>query len=155
MHTMEIETQETQNGISEIASPDHNAKIPAKNTDTSAAAFQHLQKGQQNAKDSGEFETDTPTYEKPKPVIKPNLNLSQHIRFNLIRHRGTICDIPIEKLFKSFTTTLCNADSSLVILPFQAAKQHYSSLTNIQQIQNIDSTCLNQFFKPYYQKQQY
>jgi hypothetical protein len=53
MHTMEIETQETQNGISEIASPDHNAKIPAKNTDISAAAFQYLQKGQQNAKDLG------------------------------------------------------------------------------------------------------
>jgi hypothetical protein len=59
------------------------------------------------------------------------------------------------KLFKSFTATLRNAGSSLVIIPYQAAKQHYSSLTNIKQIQAIDDHRPLQFFKPYFQKQQY
>ena len=47
-----------------------------------------------------------------------------------------------------------NADSSLV-LPYQSAEQHYSSLSNLKQIQSVDDNKLLQFFKPYYQKQQY
>lgn len=86
-----------------------------------------------------------PTYEKPDTVIKPTPNTSHRMCFNLIRHRGMICDIPVEKLFKSFTIRVRSADSAMVILPFQAAKQHYLSLTN------IDITLLNL----YYQKQQY
>ena len=35
------------------------------------------------------------------------------------------------------------------------AKQHYLSLANLKQIQSIDDTRLLQFFRLYYQKQQY
>ncbi len=41
------------------------------------------------------------------------------------------------------------------MLPYQAAKQHYSSLTNIKQIQSIDDPKFNHYIKPYYHKQVY
>jgi hypothetical protein len=52
-------------------------------------------------------------------------------------------------------STLWNADSSPLILPFQSAKQHYLSLSSLKQIQGIDDVRLKQFFKSYYQKKQY
>jgi len=107
------------------------------------------------AKEAGELHVDVLTYENPTTVLQPTPPLSQRIRFNLIRHQGTVSDTPTGKLFKSFLTTLWNADSSLIIIPYHAAKQYYSSLANLKQIESIDDTRLLQFFKPYYQKQQY
>jgi hypothetical protein len=117
--------------------------------------FSHLKEHQEIANEAGDLKEDAPTYENPTAIIQPPPNMSQRIQFNLICHRGTVCDVPTGKLFKSFLTTMQNADSSLIVLPFQAAKQHYSSLANLKQIQNIDDTKLLQFFKPYYHKQQY
>jgi hypothetical protein len=65
---------------------------------------------------------DPDGYQKPIPIIEAKCN--QRIRFNLIRHRGTVADIPVLKLFKSFTSTLKKADPFIIILPFQASKQH-------------------------------
>jgi len=85
------------------------------------------------AQDAGELEDTAPTYEKPTQTIKATSSISQRILFNLIRHRGTLSDIPSCKLIKSFFSTLWNSDPTLVILPYHAAKHHYSSLTNIKQ----------------------
>jgi hypothetical protein len=156
MSQMEVENPSEHNqDDSGTSSP--NLK-PAWTNDTTASAlsdeiFQLLQKHQQIVQDAGELEENTPTYEKPDLVIKSAPKLSQCVCFNLICHRGAVCDITTFKLFKSFAATLRNADSTLVILPYQAAKQYYSSLTNIKQIQAIDDQCLLQFFRPYYQKQ--
>jgi hypothetical protein len=75
--------------------------------------------------------------------------------FNLICHRGASADISTIKLFKSFMMTLCNDDLSLIILPYQVAKQHYSSLTNIKQIQSIDEPRLHHSSSPTNKKKQY
>jgi hypothetical protein len=148
---------EQPQGISSDTSPPSKQ---AWSNDTTVSAlsdeiFQHLQKHQQTIQDAGEIDEDAHRYKQPDHVIKPTTKLSQRIRFNLVRHCGTISDIPTLKLFKSFTATLRNADPTLVILPYQAAKQHYSSLTNLKQIQANNDQHLLQFFKPYYQKQQY
>jgi hypothetical protein len=45
--------------------------------------------------------------------------------------------------------------SSLIILPYQASKQHYLSLTTSKQISSIDDHKMLQFFKPYHQRQHY
>jgi hypothetical protein len=84
---------------------------PSRNTDTSVSAlsneiFQHLKKFQQSAQDAGELEDTAPTYEKPTQTIKATSSISQRILFNLIRHRGTLSNIPSCKLFKSFFSTL-------------------------------------------------
>jgi hypothetical protein len=117
--------------------------------------FNRLQRHQQTIQDAGELDDNPPMYKNPEQIIESHPNLTQRIRFNLIRHRGTICDVPTIKLFKSFTATLHNADSSVVFLPYQASKQHYSSITNLKQIQAVDQSRLLQFFKPYHMKQQY
>lgn len=124
-------------------------------TEVSGEIFTHLLNKQQTAKEAGELDMDAPSYGKPDIALSPPKQLSQWVRFNLICHRGTISDIPALKTFKSFMTTLCNADPSLIILPYQVSKQHYSSLTNIKQIQTIDEPKLYQFLRPYYQKQMY
>jgi hypothetical protein len=116
--------------------------------------FNRLQRHQQTIQDAGELDDNPPMYKNPEQIIESHPNLTQRIRFNLIRHRGTICDVPTIKLFKSFTATLHNADSSVVFLPYQASKQHYSSITNLKQIQAVDQSRLLQFFKPYHMKQQ-
>jgi hypothetical protein len=81
--------------------------------------------------------------------------INQRISFNLIRHRGTSADIPTFKLFKSFTSTLKKADSSIIILPFLASKQHYSSLSTLNHIKTLEENKLGQFFKSYHQQQLY
>jgi len=96
-------------------------------TELSDKLFNHLKQRQEIAKEAGELESDAPIYEDPTSPTILTPPLSQRIRFNLICHRGTISDIPIGKSFKSFLTTMCNADSSLIVLPYQSAKQHYSS----------------------------
>ena len=125
---------------------------PSWNTDTNIASlstdlFQQLKKCQQTAQDAGELGQSAPTYKQPTQAIKMTSAISQRIRFNLIRHRDTLSDIPSCKLFKSFFSTLRNADPTLVILPYSTAKQHYSSLTNLKQIQEINDAKLLQFFK--------
>jgi hypothetical protein len=47
------------------------------------------------------------------------------------------------------------ADQSLIILPFQATKQHYSSLSTLKHIKSMEENKLNQFFKSYHQRQLY
>jgi hypothetical protein len=64
-----------------------------------------------------------------------------------------VSDIPVGKLFKSFASTMKKADPSLVFHPFQASKQHYSSLVTSKQIQTIEDNKSHQFFKSYHQKQ--
>jgi len=59
------------------------------------------------------------------------------------------------KLFKYFINELKAADSSLTVLPFQASKQHYSALIHTKQINTIEENRMHQYFKPYYQKQNY
>ncbi len=61
--------------------------------------------------------------------------LSQRIHFNLIHHPWMVSNAPTIKLFKSFMTTLWNADMPLIVLPFQSSKQQYLSLSNIKQFQ--------------------
>jgi hypothetical protein len=131
---------------------------PSWNTDTGVSAlsneiFQPIGQHQKSAQGAGELEDTAPTYEKPMQTIKAVPSISQRIRFNLIRHRGTQSFIPSGKLFKSFFKTLQNVDPTLVFLPYHTA--HYSSLLNIKQIQEINDAKLLQFFKPYYQKQRY
>jgi hypothetical protein len=74
---------------------------------------------------SPEVTTDTRTDEELTP--------HQHIRFNLLRHRGVVCDIPALQLFKDFTIALRTADLMLTILPYEASKQHYSLLNTTKQ----------------------
>jgi len=102
--------------------------------------FQRLQDHKHISQEAGDLDDDSLKYEKPNAFIKSPPCISQRIRFNLIRHRSTHSDIPTIKLFKSFAATLRNADSSIIFLPFQMAKQHNSSQTNIKQIQSIDQS---------------
>jgi hypothetical protein len=46
-------------------------------------------------------------------------------------------------------------DSSFIILPYQASKQHYSSLSSLKQISLVDEPKMLYFFKPYHQRQHY
>lgn len=73
----------------------------------------------------------------------------------IIWHRGVVADIPLAKLFKSFILTLKKADPSLILLPFMSTKQHYSSISTLKQIQILDEQKIQQFFKPYHQRQHY
>jgi hypothetical protein len=79
----------------------------------------------------------------------------QHLRINLIRHRTAVSDLKTLQLFKSLALTLRKVDPLLVILPYKASKQHYSALTNNKQIESLNENRLYQYFRPYYQKQNY
>jgi hypothetical protein len=87
--------------------------------------FSHLQQKKQLEEDSGEIEADSPCYKKPQRQIDSKTPVNQHIRFNLIQHRGVNADIPVLKLFKSFASAFKKAGPSLIILPFHSNKQHY------------------------------
>lgn len=117
--------------------------------------FSRMQDRKKLHEDSGKVENNSLHYQKPIPIVEDTSKCNQRIHFNLIRHRGTVSDIPILKLFKSFTSTLKKVDPSIIILPFSASKQHYSSLSTLKQIQTIDDNKLHQFFKTYHQKQLY
>lgn len=124
-------------------------------TSLTQANFNILQNGKQLAADSGDDTSGIPHYEEPTNLINDSSIINQRIRFNLIRHRGTNSSTPTVKLFKSFASTLRNIDSNLAILPYLSSKQHYSSLTNIKQINAVDDNRLHQYFKPFYQRQYY
>jgi hypothetical protein len=97
-----------------------------------------------------------PRVENPTPKFQPPPSIhSQHTCFNLIHRRGVSNSSTTLQLFKSFLTVLCHVDSSAIILPFMASKQHYSSLCNLKQIKEIEENRMYQYVKPYYQKQQY
>jgi hypothetical protein len=79
----------------------------------------------------------------------------QHIRFNLQRHRGVVSNMPTIQLFREFTSVLRSGDPLLTLLPYEASKQHYSSINTSRQIQTIDISKMNLLFRSYYQKQMY
>jgi len=115
--------------------------------------FSHSKQKQQTTAEEGALDIDHPDY--TKPIDKVATKISQRSCFDLIRHRGTVSDIPTLKLFKSFATTLRKADPSIIILPFKASKQHYSSLSTLKHIQTMEENKLSQFFKSYHQRQLY
>lgn len=113
--------------------------------------FQQYQKDKKLAADAGD-EPTTPLETPTQHIIAPT-HMNQRLRINIVCLPGTISKLSTLKLFKSFTTTIRNIDPELAILPYQSSKQHYSSLTNIKQIQALDENRLHQFFKGYYQTQ--
>ncbi len=147
---------------------DHEATCSSKsrtktvswNADTGVASlskelFSPLQTYKESATASGEDKPNLPVYEQPKDQIITKEKINQRIRFNLIRHRGTVANIPTIQLFKSFETTLKTVDPLINIIPFHSAKQHYSLLITLKQIQNMEENKLSQFFKSYHPKQHY
>jgi hypothetical protein len=90
--------------------------------------FSHISEQKIIAEETGELD-DFPEYKKPQAQIDSSDKVNQRIMFNLIHHKGTVSDIPVCKLFKSFASTLKKADPSLFFHPFQASKQHYSHLS--------------------------
>lgn len=114
-------------------------------TEISEDIFSEIQQQKKLSDYAGETEHPSVSYKAPKDTVNTTKKLNQHIRFNLIRHWGTNSDIPTLKLFKSFSTVLCYMDLSLIILPYQASKQHYSSLTTLKQISSIDDHKMLQF----------
>jgi hypothetical protein len=79
----------------------------------------------------------------------------QHLRLNLVRHRGAMSSLKTIDLFKSFALALRAADPLLVILPYASTKQHYTPITSTKQIQAVEENKMLQFFQPYYKKQRY
>jgi hypothetical protein len=100
--------------------------------------FNHLNQRKQLDEETGDLEALPLDYKKPENSIDSTTKVNQCMRFNLICHRGTSADIPILKLFKSFTSSLKKSDPSIIILPFSASKQHYSSISTIKQINSLD-----------------
>jgi len=156
---MEIDSPNSEND-KETSSNMPSLKTASWNADTGITSlskdlFSQLNDSQGKASDTGEAEADFPEYKQPKDQITTNTKLNQRIRFNLIRHRGTVSDIPSIKLFKSFAPTLKKVDPSAIFLPFHSNKQHYSSLVTLKQIENMEENKLHQFFKSYHQRQNY
>jgi hypothetical protein len=77
----------------------------------------------------------------------------QHLRLNLIRHRGAYSSFQTLELFHSFTLALRAADPLLVILPVAATKQHYASISSAKQIQTVDENKMKLFFQSFNKKQ--
>jgi hypothetical protein len=132
-------------------------KIDSTISDLSSDMFSHINSQKRDAANlSDGAQTSQPImYEQPQPTINNSPKINQRIRFNLIRHKGAISDIPTLKLFKSFTQTIRNADPSVIFLPFQASKQHYSSISTLKQINLINEQKMTQFFKSYHQCQHF
>jgi hypothetical protein len=131
-------------------------KMDSTINDISSGIIPHISSQNTSETSNGERMANPPiTYEQPKDTFHTTPKINQCVRFNLIRHRGTLSDIPTLKLIKSFTQTLCNADPSIIFLPFQASKQHYSSISTLKQISLIDEQKMTQFLKSYHQRQHY
>jgi len=109
----------------------------------------------QKAADAGDIPIDSPESRKPQDHVDSKEPINQRICFNLIRHRGAHSETKALNLFKSFAMTLKKADPSLIIHPFQASQQHFSSLATLKQIQIMENQKIHQFFKSYHQKQTY
>jgi hypothetical protein len=91
---------------------------PVWNNDTgitklSDKIFTKLLEKQAKAKEAGDLDENAPSYGKPVMIMNSTKQISQRICFNLICHRGTVSDIPAIKVFKSFMSTLRNAECFL------------------------------------------
>jgi hypothetical protein len=96
-----------------------------------------------------------PKYKDPAFKVIPPVNPIQHMRYNLIRHRDTTCNITTLILFKSFASVLQELNSDNSILPYEANKHHISPLTNVCQINAVDDNKLKLYFCSYHRKQLY
>jgi len=126
--TMDIDDTSTNN-----IEPTYKKMIVTWSADSGISAltgdiFTHMESQKQKAVDTCDKVIDSPDYRKPQDHVDSKEKLSKRIQFNLIRHRGAHSDTKVLELFKSFTTTLKKADPSLIIHPFQASQQHFSSL---------------------------
>ena len=70
----------------------------------------------------------------------------QHLRLNLIRHRGAVSSLKTIDLFKGFISALKAVDPLLVVLQIAASKQHNTPLSSIKQVQSMEGNKLMQFF---------
>jgi hypothetical protein len=124
--------------------------------DTSVATLssiirEQLEKDQTNG--SGSKLAYVPTPEDSTQDIHGEL--CQNFQFNIIRHRGSIGSSTTLSLFKSFTSALRSSDSSILILPYSANKQHFSPLSTIKQINSLEDNQMLQYYKPFYHRQLY
>jgi hypothetical protein len=107
---------------------------------------------------SGQLKQDQLNTESSSPPPTVNIDQDsphQHLRINGMRHRGVVSDLTTLELFKSFVVTLRKADTNLVLLPYEASKKHYTSLSNQKQLDSIDANRMHQYFCSYYQRQNY
>ncbi len=79
----------------------------------------------------------------------------QHLRLNLVRHRGAMGSFKTIDLFKSFVLARKSADPLLVILLYASSKQHYTPITSTKHVHAVDGNKMLQFFQLYYKKQMY
>jgi hypothetical protein len=63
-----------------------------------------------------------------RPVLPASTN--QRIRFNIIRHRYAMSEKKTVQLFKSFTTTLCDIDQHIIVLPVNLQNNIYRDSPN-------------------------
>jgi hypothetical protein len=111
---------------------DHTWTNDTEITTLTESNFKLLQNGNELMADSGEDITNLPNYDEPTQHINEPYIVNQRIYFNLVRHRGAASNIHTLKLLKSFTTTLCNIDPTLAILPTypQSNTTHCSPTSN-------------------------
>jgi len=79
----------------------------------------------------------------------------QHLRLNLVRHRGATGSFKTIDLFKSFVLARKSADPLLVILLYASSKEHYTPITSTKHVHAVDGNKMLQFFQLYYKKQMY
>lgn len=96
---MEVETNDDTLAFTLNPSPSRGATQPAWNNDTGVSElsdeiFTQLLEKQTQAMVIGDLDEDATFYEKPEKVMNTPKQISQQIRFNLIRHHGTVSDIP-------------------------------------------------------------
>jgi hypothetical protein len=146
MGTMEIDNPSISNQP-HSASPSILKKTVTWSTDLgiadiSAGFISQLKSSQATSNISGDIESEHIDYKSPQDPVISTVKLHQRIRFN---HRGVTSDVPAIELFKSFASSLKRADPSLIILPFHASKQHYSSLPTLKHILRRKINYLNSF----------
>ena len=156
MGTMEIDNPSISNQP-HSASPSILKKTVTWSTDLgiadiSAGFISQLKSSQATSNISGDIESEHIDYKSPQDPVISTVKLHQRIRFN---HRGVTSDVPAIELFKSFASSLKRADPSLIILPFHASKQHYSSLPTLKHILTMEENKLPQFFQLYHPCQYY
>lgn len=153
--TEETPTTRTPHQSNSAQPPDRMWVNDTNITRISEMVFRQQQKDKASSENTGDESSDTPQYSDPAfnniPVVPP----SQHIRFNLMRHRNTTSNTTTLKLFKSFAAILRQVDSNLSILPYQANRVHISPLSTLSQIQKVDENKLILYFHPYHKRQYY
>jgi len=151
--SMNLKTTESLPTVDQTITP--TSHPPTWNNDTNVSAisneiFDQLQKRQQSTMEVSNLDNDAPSYDKPDRTIiysSPFPTISQRIRFNLrYPNRKAVQIVP-------YHSQECRLLSNHPPLP--VFKTTYSSLSNIKQIQTVDDLKVQQFFRPYYQKQLY